>query len=162
MNRKALGARTLVSISVLCVSLDLFTYFGMHLAPDAVGRTVCLMRPASYITQFVFADELWKYASTVCGSSPAKPAISIVSFLLKFSLVCLGAATIIAIIPLREKSDGIAQGQTETGSKNLSDWIFMLVVLVLPTVLAGWFTTREPPAEYNVSLLYKFLREDLF
>jgi hypothetical protein len=162
MNWKAPGASILISIPVLCVSLDLFTYFGMQLAPDAVGRAVCLMRPASFIAQFVFPDELWKYAATVCGTFPAGPAISIVSFMLKFSLVCLGTATIVAMVPLREKSDDLAQGTTQRGAELGSNWIFVFIVLVFPTILIGWLITRGPPAEYDVLLLYKFLREDIF
>lgn len=161
MNWRKPGARVIFGLFVFCLSLDIFTCIGARIAPDAVGRAICMLRPLGFFAEFLFSHDWSSYAANSCARFPSEPAISIVAFMLKLSVVVLGLVTTITMFPLRE---GPIQGGKEapassiergSNAPDLGGWILPLILFVLPVVFIWWVFASKSPNDFQVSPLFK-------
>jgi hypothetical protein len=164
MNWKKPGAKVVLGLFVLCLSLDILTFFGEQTTPDSVGRTVCKLRLFGFFARFLFPSEWEQYVEQSCVLIPGEPAISIIAFTLKFSLVLLGLIATITMLPLRDNGEDSAekvpssenQGQSNGGP---TGWIAPLILFVSPTALAWWFIASKSPGDFRGSAVSKVLED---
>jgi hypothetical protein len=166
MNWKKPGARLILAMTALCLSLDALTVFGGQTASGVVGHAMCVLRPLGFFAKFLFANEWSQLISDYCGTFPREPAISIIALMLKISVVALSLILTIAMFPLRE---GSPEDSADTPSEKhgvpvtgLAGWIPALVIFLLPTILGWrWLITSASPQEFHTDLIDKAY-EDIF
>ena len=170
MDWKKPGAKLILGLFVLCLSLDIFTVIGEQIAPDAVGRTMCSLRPFVLFGRLLFPSGWSQYLDVVCTGFPNDAAISLMAFLFKVSLVSLGLITAIVMLaatstlPLRQgslpdSSSSPAATKTSESSK-AARWARVLVFLVLPAVFVWRSLARTSPGDFQGSIPWK-AHEDL-
>jgi hypothetical protein len=144
----------------LCISLDLFVYFGVRIAPADVGDAVCAARPLSAIATPLFPAHWFDYVADGCAAFRIEPAISILAFMIKTSL------TILAL--LVGSVQGVILGEpdlaAEFGNKySFSEYIkgaLGLAFCVAITVAAWLLMTSRAPEKFRTSLIDKIVLED--
>jgi hypothetical protein len=157
MDLKKPGARLVLTMTALCLSLDASALFGGQVAPDAVGHAMCVLRPLAVFATFLFSNEWSQLVSEYCATFPREPAISIIALMLKISVVGLSLILTIAMLSLREEADGVEvpSEKHRVPISGLAGWIWVLGILFLPTILGWWFIASRSPREFRISIISK-------
>ena len=157
MDLKKPGAKVILALFVLCLSLDIFTAVGEQLAPDLVGRTMCSLRPFDLFARFLLPSGWSQYLEDVCTGFPYDAAISLMAFRLKVSLVSLGLMASVAMLPLREKDRPavVPSGDENKPAGKPVGWGRVLVVFVLPAFFVWRFLARTSPGDFQSSIAWK-------
>ena len=151
---------------VLCVSLDLFAYFGMRLAPATVSAVVCTLRPLGAVAEPLMRSAYLEYIANACAGFRIEPAISIIIFTIKTSLAIvgfiIGLLFVLLIAPLLEEptdprpSFFLTKSHFKEAVKYaLSVGFFIAITSVLWLL---WMAYR--PQEFGTSLIDKIVVED--
>ncbi len=164
MNLKKPGVLLILVMIVLCLSLDVFTSFGGYVAPGLVSHTMCALRPLGFFAKFLFANEWPQLVSEYCATFPREPAISIIAFMLKISVVAFSLVLTVTMVMflLRETTEYLPEevnaSQIDRRGIAISDLAGLikgLVIFLLPTILGWWLITSGSPREFHTSLFYK-------
>jgi hypothetical protein len=156
VNLKKPGAKVIFALFVLCLSLDIFTVFGLQIAPDAVGHTMCILRPLDFFARFLFPSGWSQYVDDVCTGFPNDTAISLIAFLLKVSLVSLGLIAVIAMLPLREKTEGPSLFAKKTSRPDKpARWGPVFILFILPAPFVWRSLARTSPGNFQSSIPWK-------
>lgn len=155
MNRKSLGPKLFLALAVCCLSIDIFTNLGGLVAPVAMGRAICALRPLGWLSELLFPLNWSLYVDASCARTPDKIAVSIVALMLKFSIVALGIIAAIAIMGLRETASSSSEEPPLSASKETSrrSWIGYMIILLSLAALSWWLFVSDRAEDLHPSML---------
>ena len=169
MNLAKLAAKVAFALFVICLSLDIFSYFGEERQPDAVNHAMCSLRPLGLFAWSMFPDGWAAYAADACASFPVEPAISMIAFMVKLSaeMTALVVLTVLLLPVLLESPSSQMEApvapneRRQTYFEAVKSYIPMLLIFGVPTILFWLIFRSRAPDDFRTAPLDK-IYEDVF